>query len=334
MVLFATCGLVGAACSKSPPGSVLQPADLVTTTDGPFNPDEIVDTGSFTDYLGLDSDEVQTFLDHSPYDYPSFLSTYQSNGVLASDAIINAAETYQLNPLVFLVRAEMDQGLVGEEYYPSPTSRVEYAFGCGVIAPGQYDPMLAGFDVQCDCLGAALRESLDEIAQNGTTPGGWGVGTTETSLDGILVTPADASTAALYQYLPLVGQGSGGNWLFWSIWQEYASALNYVGPIGGTMTGNAQLGDACAASTDCAEPGSICATGANYPGGLCTLQCTGQCPSGQVESFCADFQSNGYCLAVCNPNAPTPCRPGYSCVSVHQYMSTDPNDGQNVCFDE
>jgi hypothetical protein len=53
-----------------------------------------------------------------------------------------------------------------------------------------------------------------------------------------------------------------------------------------------------------------------------------------VESFCADFQSNGYCLAVCNPNAPTPCRPGYSCVSVHQYMSTDPNDGQNVCFDE
>ncbi len=322
------------ACKKQPPEGVLQAADLSTADDGPFDPTEIVDLGSFTDATGLDSSEIQGFLDHSPYNRPSFLGTYQSNGVLASDAIVRAATTYRLNPLVFLVRAEMDQGLIGQEFYPLPTSRVEYVFNCGVISQGQFDPMLAGFDIQCDCLGASLRADLDQIAQGGSTAGGWGPNMAGETVDGISVTPVDASTAALYQYEPLVGQGTGGNWLFWSIWQEYAAVLNYVGPIGGMMTGTAAIGDGCSASTDCAEPGSFCAMGAMYPGGLCTLPCTGACPSDQVETFCADFQSNGYCLAVCDPNAPMPCRSGYSCVNVHHYMSPDPNDGQTVCFDQ
>jgi hypothetical protein len=326
--------LVAAACGKQNPSSVLQASDLDTTADGPFDPTEIVDTGSFTDYAGLDQSEIQAFFDHSPYNRPSFLGTYQSNGVLASDAIARAAQTYRLNPLVFLVRAEMNQGLVGQEFYPSPTARVEYVFGCGVLAQGQYDPMLAGFDIQCDCLGAALRASLDQIAQGGATVGGWGPGIANQTTDGVDVTPADASTAALYQYQPLVGQGTGGNWLYWSIWQEYAAALNYFGPIEGGSGGTAAIGDACSAPTDCAEPGSLCATGGNYPGGLCTLPCTGDCPSDTVQAFCADFQTNGYCLAVCNPNAAMPCRAGYACIDVHHYMSSDPNDGQSVCFDQ
>jgi hypothetical protein len=323
--------LLAAACGKSDPSSVLQPEDLDVSMDGPFDPTEIVDPGAFTDDSGIDPGEIQDFLNHTPYNQPSFLSTYQSNGVLASQAIASAAQTYRLNPLVFLVRAQMDQGLVGLETYPSPTSRVDYVFDCGQVTEGQYDPALAGFDIQCDCLGASLRSYLDQVAENGMTAGGWGPGIASTTLDGISVTPQDASTAALYQYEPLVAQGSGGNWLFWSIWQEYANALNYVEPESGPTGGMAAIGDACNAPTDCSEVGSICATGDDYPGGLCTLSCTGDCPNDQVETFCADFGTNGYCLAVCDPNAPTPCRPGYTCMDVRQYMG-DASSGQNVCF--
>jgi hypothetical protein len=240
--------------------------------------------------------------------------------------------TYRINPLVFLVRAEMDQGLIAATTYPLPPARVEYVFGCGCESAGSCDPMQAGFDRQVDCLGAALRQYLDEIEQNKATPGGWGPNLPNQTLDDVTVTPMDESTAALYQYEPIVGFDKGGNWLFWNIWELYANAIGYVEPTGGT-SGTAQIGDACTSQSDCMDPGAICATGADYPGGMCTVACnSGVCPDDAVMSFCADFQSDGYCLAVCNPTSPTPCRPGYDCIRVHEYMSSDPNAAQNVCF--
>ncbi len=325
-------GFVLASCSKQNGETpVLQAQDLSTDGNPPFDPNEIVDTASFTDYLTLDRASVQQFLEHNPYNGTSFLSTYQSNGVLAADAMIGAAETYHLNPLVFLVRAEMVQGLIAASSYPLPPSRVEYVFGCGCRVQGSCDPALAGFDRQVDCLAQALHESLEEIARNGTTSGGWGPGTTQTSIDGIPVTPMDEATAALYQYDPLVGVGSGGNWLFWNIWQKYALYLAYSGPMQ-PPAGTAAIGDACMSAADCADQGATCAT--NYPGGFCTLPCTGTCPNTLVQSFCGDFQTNGYCLPVCNPSSPSPCRPGYSCIRVHEYMNPDQNAAQNVCFSQ
>jgi hypothetical protein len=210
----------------------LQSEDLQSS--GGFDKNEIVDLPSFTDKTTIALADIQRILLHTPYGRASFLSTYSSNGVRADDAVIAASQKYGINPIVFLVRAEMDQGLLGEQFYPAPPSRVEYVFGCGCSAPGSCDPALAGFDVQVDCFGHALKTSLDEVAANGATAGGFGPMKTAKTLDGDAVTPADASTAALYQYTPIVGKGSSGNWLFWNIWQEYAGALVYVPP---TMMG-------------------------------------------------------------------------------------------------
>src|ERR1700722_20266479 len=146
-----------AACAKHAAPPVLQPEDLSNQNDSTFDPTEIVDPGSFSDDVDLGADQVEMFLQLTPYNNISFLSTYQSNGVLAVNAIMQASTTYRINPLVFLVRAEMDQGLVAATTYPLPASRVEYVFGCGCEAPGSCDPMQAGFDRQVDCLGAALR---------------------------------------------------------------------------------------------------------------------------------------------------------------------------------
>jgi hypothetical protein len=272
---------------------------------------------------------VQSFLHQNPYGTTSFLSTYQSSGIFASDAIAAAAERYRINPIVFLVQAEASGGLIGAQTYPLPSQDVEYVFGCGCTSPTTCDPTFAGFDKQVDCLGSQLRLSLDEIASTGATAGGWAPGRPGVTIDGVSVTPFDASTAALYQYDPVVGQGQTGNWLVWNLWQLYTTFLTYIPPPDASTSATAQVGDPCLASSDCAFAGSFCAMGKGYPGGMCTAKCTGNCPG--VDSFCADFTTEGYCLTVCNPTDPASCRSGYTCSLIHQYKSPSPTAAQNVC---
>ena len=313
--------VLGAACAKpAEENTVLQKEDLTSLAPSDFSANEIVDLASFTDSQTIDVATLQTFFRRTPYDRESFLATYQSNGVRAADAIVRTANRYGINPLVFVVRAEMVQGLVGEEFYPSPPSRVEYVFGCGCSGAGSCDPAMAGFDRQIDCLGRALRTSLDAIAANGSTAGNWGPGITSTTLDAQSVTPVDASTAALYEYTPVVGfEKSGGNWLFWNVWQNYTLSLGYSGGVPGTSPTGSWIGDACTTDPSCAVPSGICVT--NYPGGLCTVGCTDACPSDSAHgpSFCTDFPGQGgFCLAVCNLGAPA-CRTGYTCVKVAKF---------------
>jgi hypothetical protein len=322
---------LAAACAKKGDASVLAAQDL-QANGAAFDPDEILDPASMQDVTALDGGGIEQFLEQTPYGGTSFLATYTSNGVPASEAIAAAAERYTLDPIVLLVRAEMDQGLVAASTYPSPASRVEFAFGCGCTAPGSCDPTYAGFDVQVDCLGAALRDDLDAVAATGQTPGGWGPNLPSTTLDGVAVTPQDDSTAALYQYTPLVALGQpGGNWLFWNLWQQFAGALGYTPPSGGPGTA-AWIGDACLGSGVCTYDGTegTCAT--QFPGGLCTLPCSSSCPSSssQAQTFCADFGAEGgFCLAVCNPSDPQ-CRAGYVCESVKQFGDTATS--ADVCF--
>jgi hypothetical protein len=222
-------GACFSGCSGAPAeGSVLPASDLVASGDGSFDPDEIVASSPMQDSATLGAAELSAFLRATPYGQASFLADYSSHGISAASAMVSAGQTYGLNPLVILVRAEMDQGLVGSATYPSPSSRVEFAFGCGCAAPGDCDPAYAGFDIQAQCLAAALRESLDAVKAGGKTDGGWGPGIAGVTLDGVNVTPKDDSTASLYQYTPVVAQGqAGGNWLLWNLWQKYAGALSY-----------------------------------------------------------------------------------------------------------
>ncbi len=325
------------ACSSAPgEPSVLQSSDLVG--GGGFDANEIVASAAMQDPSTLGAAELAAFLRATPYGQPSFLSTYSSHGVSAVSAMVTAAETYALDPLLFLVRAEIDQGLVGASVYPTPASRVEFAFGCGCAGAGGCDPAYAGFDVQVDCLAAAIRESLDAVAAHGKTDGGWGPGIAGTTIDGVQVTPKDDSTASLYQYTPVVAVGqAGGNWLFWNLWQKYARALGYTGPSTG---GAGWIGDACssasaspsASASTCSYNGTVGTCATQFPGGLCTLACTGSCPSatGKAQTFCADFGAQGgFCLAVCNPADPQ-CRGGYTCESVKQVGDT--TTSQYVCF--
>lgn len=331
VLLAASCTAAVAACEDVPPPTVLHPLDTAPPEFeiAPFDANQVVADGDFTDTtsLTLDVTAIQEFLAKTPYSRSSFLVTYQSNGVRASDAIVAAARQYRINPLVFLVFTEITQGLVAARTYRFPPERVEYIFGCGCTGPDDCLPQLAGYDRQLACLGQALRSALDEIRVNDRAPSGWGPGITNTTLDNVEVTPANDATAALYDRLPRVNSGGdSGTWAFWKVWQLYATALNYTGAQGGTSDG-AWIGAACSANAMCsAVQDGICAS--DFPGGLCTVKCDGSCPSepGRPETFCAKFPDSGYCLAVCNPAAPA-CRTDYQCVRATGVAG----DSQYVC---
>ena len=330
-ILAAVAALVVPACKSSSVAATL-PADDMKPT-GKFDRNNLIDLATMTDVESLTSVAVQNFFAHNPYNASSFLETYQSNGVRAVDAIIAAARTYRINPLVFLVYAEMTQGLMAERTYPFPPERVEYVFGCGCIAQNDCLPALAGFDRQVDCLGQQLRQSLEAIANGGSqrTNAGWGPNITSTTLDGLKVTPEDAATAAFYDRTPRVNPSArDGTWLLWSILQLYENKLQYSGPVG--AVDGRWIGDPCAFDTACALDGAICAT--NYPDGLCTVKCTGPCPSDTTKApaYCTSFRDGGFCFQICNGSATDVkgnCRDGYEC--LHLVGVGESKDAEYVC---
>jgi hypothetical protein len=321
-----------AACKGSPAPPTLDVPPQDTADSGvPFDPDEVVPSAAFTDFQAESTSDVQGFLEHNPYNGGSFLSTYQSNGVLFSAAVTNAATTYRINPIVLLVAVEAEGALVADPAYPQGGVLVDYLFGCGCGVPSVAStcaPSAAGLDVQLACYADALRTSLDQIAATGQTTGGWGPGKSATTLDGVTVQPMDDSTAALYQYDPVVGKGDTGNSLFANVWIEYAESFSYGIP-GGPTGATAMVGDACVGASDCAVPDAICATGAGYPGGMCTSRCSGSCPG--VDAFCADFTKGGYCLAVCSPDDSWSCRTGYTCALVQPSGGPAGAGPEDVC---
>jgi hypothetical protein len=316
------------ACAKSSGGPSSIPVQDTETVGFTFNPNEVVPINSFTDFAAVPTSAITSFLAATPYGNASFLVTYQSNGLLAADGISRAAQTYRINPIVLLVGIEVAGQLIARTAYPQPTSIVDYIFGCGCSGPGACDAEAAGLDVQVACYANSLRTSLDAIDVGGTTAGGWIPGRGTTTLDGTAVTPTDASTAALYQFDPVVGSGSSGSSMFANVWALYTRALGYTMPTGPTGA-TALVGDACIAAEDCDLPNPFCA--AEPGGGFCTTKCTGTCPT--VDAFCASFgtKTGGYCLAVCSPNDPYSCRTGYTCGDAVQFGSGGDAGSQYVC---
>lgn len=340
--------VVLSACAEDAPKSRLQEVDFKKPEGdvGKFDRNNIIEAAEFSDSSTLDAKAIQDFLKlRNPYSRPSFLETYQSNGVRAADAIILAARQYQINPIVFLVYAQAAQGLIGERNYPFPPDRVEYVFRCGCLEMRDCLPTtpphpdlarFAGFDRQLDCLGRSLRDAIDQIkGEDKKTAAGWAPDQTSTTLDNIKVSPKNESTAALYDRTPRVAQSKeGGTWMLWNIYNHYKLALEYSGPLGGAD--GKWIGEECKTSDMCSGAiggegaERICASPPEYPGGFCTVSCTGACPSvpGKTEAFCTKFsEGEAYCLPVCNPVAST-CRPGYECKNS---VGVGSGDQKHVC---
>jgi hypothetical protein len=189
-----------------------------------FNKNRVLEDIELTHWSSMQVSDVQAFLEATPYGWSSVLANHTSNGKTAAQAMVAAAETYEINPLVILTRIQLEQSLVGKQ--TATNKALDYAMGCGCPDNQACNPAYKGFDRQIDCMASRFRSYLDDLAGSGTTVSGWGVGKTKTTLDGIGVTPETAATASVYTYTPWVA--SAKNHV--KIWALYTSYVGYQPP--------------------------------------------------------------------------------------------------------
>jgi hypothetical protein len=231
---FALGALGLAACEPADPIEDLDDPEEAAWSDEElsvpgFDRHRLIGDLAFTDATALDEAAIQAFLEATPYGGRSALADTISGGMRASQAIAKAAADYQINPLVILVRAQMEQSLVAKT---NPTKRaLDFAFGCGCPDYESCSEQWRGFHKQVDCMAGHMRDYLDDLESGGATIAGWQVGKAKKTLDPAWVTPKNRATAALYTYTPWVGGTGFGNVAHVRIWKQFASHVGYA-PMG------------------------------------------------------------------------------------------------------
>ncbi len=245
MTLSASAATV--ACMAPTDDGVDDGSSAVSTRER-FDKDDLIADRDFLNRNGMTPDQVQRFLERTPYGTRSILATYRDprTSRTAAEIIYEASARYGLNPLLLLVRLQMEQGLIRASstndrvyaetqrgaFNPSESS-MDIAFGCGCPHSPVCNDDYRGFANQAECAAGTLRRSFERATSREGTVEGWSVGRAKRTNDGITVTPRNAATAALYTYTPWVGQagggrqGIGGASLHWQTWFRFADAVGY-----------------------------------------------------------------------------------------------------------
>ncbi|MEC9071481.1 MAG: hypothetical protein VX938_03840 [Myxococcota bacterium] len=323
----------------SPDFSHVPAVDLVPVTSGKmdgstFNPSNILDDWLFEDALLVTTEEIQAFLENSPYGTRSFLADHMVNGQSVAEVLVDAGETAGISPLVLLARMQVEQGLVFLVDTPSQ-SRLDKAMGCGCPDDAPCNMWEAGMHRQITCSANLMRSYLEAMDSTGVTVTGWGVGVSKESADGLIITPANQATAALYTYTPWTLEGTGGNWLFANVYTRYSQHLF------GEYPNRHWIGGACTQPEECPFPGGRCME--DLDGGTCSAFCTGACPDVRSHpaavTFCVDMEDElggnpvGRCVSRCDESlypGSEGCAPGFQCVTRERFQ--DPATSQDVCL--
>lgn len=185
-----------------------------------WNPNLIIPDAELEDVSSMTFGDIHQFLlRHGAL--ANLIHADHRDGLVRTTAEIlyRAARESLLSPKFLLALMQKEQSLVES---PAPSQRdIDWATGYGVCDGCHTDdPAISrfrGFSRQV--YGAALqfREGyLADLSARGRTNAGIGVGI-PTTIDGMLVVPANKATAALYAYTPHLE----GNQNFSSIWQRW-----------------------------------------------------------------------------------------------------------------
>jgi hypothetical protein len=216
-----------------------EPSDLEPVDnekfDGPleaFTADLLFEDAMFTNTGAVTVQGVQDLLEVSPYGGRSFLADLTVGGQPFSQVLVDVAKQKQLNPILLLVRLQVEKSLVSKSTNPGGNA-VDFALGCGCPDRKSCNEAYRGMDKQLLCGADTLRKHYDgSVAGTGT----WRVGKATKTLDPRTIQPRSHGTASLYAYTPWVLEGSGGNWLVWNVSRKYISAMIDRGTWGTTDT--------------------------------------------------------------------------------------------------
>jgi hypothetical protein len=211
-----------------------EPSDFVVDEEGSgkadgvpssFNRNHVLDEEFFLQGDALDADEIQLFLEQSPYGDRCFLADEMVGEQRFAEVLAATSTSAGLHPIVLLARMQVEKSLISKSDRPSQ-HKVDYAFGCGCPDGSDCYSAYAGLDNQLECAAEVFTEQHDG-SLDGT--GEWRVGRSKKSLDGLWVKPENHATAAMYGYTPWVLPGSGGNWLVWNITRKFIRHVDTLG---------------------------------------------------------------------------------------------------------
>jgi hypothetical protein len=299
-------------------------ADLMPTEEGKadsfsFNPNLIMTDAVFTDADFITVDDIQAFFEETPYGQRCFLAEHRTSGETVAEALHSAAQTYQINPLVLLVKLQVESSLVFQ------TQRIDRfvldrAMGCGCPDGNSFcSRNYLGLGNQIKCAARLFRKYLDNLESNSETISGWAMNKAKMTSDNIEVVPLNFATAALYTYTPWVLPGSGGNWLFWNVMRRFSRGLLIE------KRNHRWIGGPCKTEADCGYQGAICAQiDPSATEGTCTMECDDLCPDSHQaftdSTFCAPANVlalnglDGVCVSRCSASLTTStCGPGLQC---------------------
>jgi hypothetical protein len=222
MPAVAILAMVG--CGGDPGGVSSQEAEAIATG---FDRHLVLPDEALTDADALTANQIQDFLEHTPYGNRSVLADHVSHGTSAANAIANASSSYGISPVVLLARLQLEQSLIGKS--SASSNSLAWAMGCGCPDGGGCVSAFKGFDRQVECAAERFNTYLAQLDQQGSTIAGWAVNKTKTTLDGYSVRPRNAHTAALFTYTPWVNSAKD----FLQIYRRYADELDYAAPAPG-----------------------------------------------------------------------------------------------------
>ena len=195
---------------------------ISSTTHAAFNPGNIINNATFTNYNSMNAAQIQTFLNNKNSvclkDFrgqslvddngdgvvqDSTTESYGRHGTMSAAEIINAAaKIYKINPQVILVTLQKEQGLITRGDCPQWRYNTALGYGCPDTAP--CDNSAFGFTRQIDYGTYHFRGYFDDTMTY--VPFGTGnhyIGyNPDSSCGGSVVNIQNRATASLYSYTP------------------------------------------------------------------------------------------------------------------------------------
>jgi hypothetical protein len=347
-------GPLTAACSDSASDGEGEANAL--TDSAKFDKNNVLSNEALMDSTHITHAEVQRFLEKTPWGKRSALADYETpEGKRASVVMQEAAETFGINPLELLVRAQMEQRLVSRTLAEvradmkkaagdgttdeEVTDPIDIAFGCGCphapVCQTQREKY-TGFENQAQCAAKLIADDMKIALGGKALRNGWRRSKAMTTEDGVSITPANEATAILYSYTPYVGAKGGGNksnvggvYLHWDIWQSFAESLRYKAPGSNACSAD---GGGCEEEVDAsasADAGAITREAGTRDsggtvtndGGACTLD--RECGSSTSGRIC---DSTGKCAPGCRT-----ATSGNRCPSGQACRLVDSAEDEGVC---
>ncbi len=205
--------------------------DTVLPPAKPLNYDNLISDSELSDYDSLNQAQIHDFLVANG----SFLASLYIDGgfglpaVSATDLIYRAAQDNRINPKFLLVLVQKEQSLITD---PNPSQRaLDFATGYGCFDGSACQERWRGFGKQVYSAAAQFRYYIDNINEYNFQPGKTSRICDDYKDDCAIVTPQNASTAALYVYTPHLH----GNELFKSLWDRYFYTASTFFPDGSLL---------------------------------------------------------------------------------------------------